>query len=236
MGSTRMPGKILREFAGEKSILKILTDNLKNLHNYPVIVATTTNVGDDAIVEFCNNNNIDVYRGSETDVLSRFIEISEKYGFTHCVRVCSDNPFIYAPHVKQLIDIATANSELDYVSFRVAGKPSILTHFGFWTELASVAALRKAADSKDIFYHEHVTNYIYTHPDNFKIHWIDADTTIFKPDEIRLTVDQEEDFKIAHEIFNNCKSDLSPENIVRFVNDNPVYKKQMTAQITRNTK
>jgi spore coat polysaccharide biosynthesis protein SpsF (cytidylyltransferase family) len=236
LGSTRMPRKVLREFADSKSILKILTDNLKSALDYPIIVATTTNSADDAIVEFCRINNLEVYRGSESDVLSRFIEIAEKFEFTHCIRVCSDNPFIYPHDVKQLIAIAEENPDLDYVSFRIAEKPSILTHFGFWTELASVAALRIAADSGDVFYYEHVTNYIYSHPDNFKIQWIDADTSLFKPNEIRLTVDQEEDFRIAQDVYKNCKTDLSPENIVRFVNDNPVYKKQMTDQINRNTK
>lgn len=230
-----MPGKILKEFADSKSILKIIIDNLKSEMNIPVVVATTLNAEDDAVEIFCRTNGVEYYRGHETNVLSRFTEIADKYNFTHCVRICADNPFLYVPDVKRLIDITTANPSLDYVSYKIGEKPSILTHFGFWAELASVKALKIALSSGDKKYYEHVTNYIYLNPNNFRIHFFELTDEAFRKN-IRLTVDTSEDFKIVQEVYYLCNNNCSPPSIInRIMKDNDLVKK-MEKQILLNTK
>lgn len=235
MGSTRMPGKILKEFVQNKSILKIIIDNLKSDINLPIIVATTINPEDDAVEVFCRSNGVEYYRGDETNVLSRFTDIANKYGFTHCVRICADNPFLYVPDVQRLIDIAVANPEVDYVSYKIGEKPSILTHFGFWAELASVKALKIASSSGEKKYYEHVTNYIYSNPENFKIHFFELDSNIYTS-KIRLTVDTQEDFKIVKEVYELCKDDSSPTSIINIIMQDKFLVEKMEKQILLNTK
>lgn len=236
MQSTRMPGKILKDFADNKNILKIITDNILHHIKVPVYIATTTNPADIKIVDFCKSNGLNYFCGSESDVLSRFVTIADKENLTHCVRICSDNPFIYPDDISELIEICEKNPELDYISYRIAGKPSILTHFGFWTELVSLKSLKVAMNSNDSKYHEHVTNYVYSNPENFNIHFIDLNNYALHVNDIRLTVDTPVDFKIAQEIYNYCKDDLSPTKIINFVQDNEAILSNMRNQIIINTK
>ena len=72
MTSTRLPGKVLKPFQDNSTILGRLCKNLKLLH-LPMIIATSTNPDDDRIVEFCKKNKIQYFRGEEQNVLKRFL-------------------------------------------------------------------------------------------------------------------------------------------------------------------
>ncbi len=87
LGSTRMPGKILKDFYQGESILGIQCRNLGAIPNAGLVIATSTAKGDDPIVDFCHEYSIQCFRGSETDVLQRFIACSDEYELTHVIRV-----------------------------------------------------------------------------------------------------------------------------------------------------
>ena len=79
-GSSRLPNKMVLPFYQSQSILSILLSRLKKkITSTPIIVATTTNLKDDLITTICKQHNIPYYRGSENDVLQRFIDAAEFY-------------------------------------------------------------------------------------------------------------------------------------------------------------
>lgn len=93
MGSTRLPGKILKKFDGEKTLLETLLENLHKVSGVKVIVATSVNANNDQLENFLLEKGEFVYRGSESDVLDRFIQAAEINHVDGIVRICSDNPF-----------------------------------------------------------------------------------------------------------------------------------------------
>lgn len=241
MGSTRLPGKLLLPFYKGRTILDILLDKLSRIERADIIIATTTNVSDNPIADKAELMGVKCYRGDEQDVLSRFIGAAEYYGVDKIVRVCSDNPFIDIGSMQRLVDVA-GTSEADYISFDVEGRPSILTHYGFWAEYVSLRALLKVTQKTgDVFYHEHVTNYIYKHPSEFSIEWLDVEKEIIHNRDIRLTIDTESDFKNAGQLFAilcNEKEGRYPsaKEVVEYIKEHPAYQVMMKEEIRKNEK
>ena len=71
MGSTRLPGKILKPFYGGKTLLETLLDNLHKVNDVKVIVATSVNENNDQLEVFLKEKKELIFRGSENDVLDR---------------------------------------------------------------------------------------------------------------------------------------------------------------------
>lgn len=114
MGSTRLPGKILKKFDGEKTLLETLLENLHKVSGVKVIVATSVNANNDQLESFLLEKGELVYRGSESDVLDRFIQAAETNHVDGIVRICSDNPFLDWHGVSQLVEKAKT-SDADYI-------------------------------------------------------------------------------------------------------------------------
>ena len=91
-GSERLPGKVVKPFYHDKTILEIIIGRFSQL-NYPIIVATTPHAADDMIVEIAQKCNAETFRGAEQDVLQRFIDCANEYQLSIVLRVCADNPF-----------------------------------------------------------------------------------------------------------------------------------------------
>ena len=238
-GSTRMPEKVIRPFFNEKSILDLLIEKVQKL-GVPAVLATTVNPSDDRICELADRHDFPVFRGSENDVLDRFIQGAREHKFDKIIRVCADNPFLDLAGMKTLIE-AFEKSDTDYLSFQLAGnKPSILTHFGFWTEAVRLDALEKAQQlTNEKLYHEHVTNFIYGNPEIFNVQFIQADPLVFSRTDIRMTLDTPEDFKIQQQIF----ATISKENpnfgipeIVSWLDRHPEILEIMKNEILKNQK
>lgn len=245
-GSTRLPNKMLMPFYQGKGILQILLERI--LSEFPngfnrLIVATTTSVGDDKIAELCERLGINCFRGSETDVLQRFIGAAEHFGADKIIRICADNVFLDTKLLRELYDDLD-NSDYDYLSYcKSDGTPSIKTHYGFWAEGTTLKTLKSIVDAtNDQLYHEHVTNYIYTHPDDYSIYLKKIDETIpgiEKHDDFRLTIDTAEDFQISNEVYcflaeNNIP--MTSRNIISHVESHPEYLNKMKDIINQNTK
>jgi spore coat polysaccharide biosynthesis protein SpsF len=199
-------------------------------------VATTTNVCDTILVDFCKNRKIFCHRGSEQDVLARFIDTAEQFKLSHIIRVCSDNPFLYSGGIKKLGETLIKYPNLDYISFKIGEIPSILTHYGFWAELVSLNALYVANKHSNEQYHEHVTNYIYTNSTQFNIEWLEVSEIVKKNKTVRLTVDDSSDFFNAQAIYNIVGEKFSPESIIKIINNNYNIKQNMLTQIVKNQK
>ena len=239
LGSTRLPRKIMREFYNGQTLLETVINNLKKVENANIIVATSINPNNDELVAFLKERNISVFRGSENDVLNRFIGAAEENNVDGIVRICSDNPFLDWHGVAALVDKAQT-SDADYIGYRINNTPSIKTHFGFWGEYVTLKALKHVAESTaNQQAHEHVTIHIYSHPEEFKCEWIECPIYLQGREDIRLTVDNKEDFenaKNAYVALIERNPDFSLEDVVKYIDSNKDLLESMKKMIANNKK
>jgi len=238
-GSTRMPNKILQPFFIGKSILELLLEKLSGNFSLPIILATTTSPFDDPVEEIAIKNNIICFRGSESNVLDRFIKAAEMNRIENIIRICSDNPFLSVEYLQNLLD--EWNETIDYLSFRMNdGTPSIKTHYGLFAEMVSLNCLQKVQKATDeIIYLEHVTNYIYEHPDQFHLTFIPIDSILQANRDIRLTLDTPNDFTIQKQIFSELyqkNPNFRTPEILNFLEEHPDITEKMRKEIEANLK
>lgn len=240
MGSTRLPGKILKKFYGEDTLLETLLNKLHTIAGVKVIVATSINENNDELETFLLNKRELVFRGSENDVLDRFIKAAEANNIDGIVRICSDNPFIDLHSIDALIEKANT-SDADYIGFCINEKPSILTHFGFWGEYVTLISLKRVASTteKASPAHEHVTYYIYNHPEEYKCEWIECPDYLQGRDDIRLTIDTLDDLTNALKVYSDLmiKDDnFSLQDVVTYLDEHEDIKQNMLKNISQNEK
>jgi len=232
LGSSRLPGKIIKKIYKDKTVLDILLKKLKILKT-KIIIATTTNNSDRIIVETAKKHNLDYFCGDEQNVLKRFIDCAIKYNISDIIRITSDNIFIQPSLITPLIN---QNLNKDYISYKVDNRNVVLTHWGFFAEFVTLKALKKVLKlSDDKRDREHVTYYIYNHPEEFDIEFWDVPKDLNRND-IRLTIDTIEDFKICQKIVNYLKEkDLEwhYKNILEYINNNPKILERMKLNINK---
>lgn len=219
MGSTRLPGKVLKKVKG-KSLLEYQMERVKASKGIDqIVIATTINSEDDIIEQFCVKNDIKYYRGSETDVLTRYYEAACKFGGETIVRLTSDCPIIDPVVIDETISYYEENYEiLDYVTNTlICAYPR-----GYDVEVFSKEVLEKAykmAFSQSD--REHVTAYIYKNADVFNIGHYGKESSYSN---YRLTVDTKEDFQLVSTIISNLyhKNHLfNLHEITDLFNDHP---------------
>jgi len=204
VSSTRLPGKVLLPFYNGSPLLAILLNKIRDADiDAKIIVATSLNPADDQIEEFCRNVGVSCYRGNEMNVLQRFIDAACHNGINRIFRICSDNPFLLTNYIDKLYQQVIKYKEADYVSYRDSqGVPSIRTHWGLFAEYVSLDALRKVAKlTDDKLYHEHVTNFIYSHSELFNIQLLPAPDDIISRRDLRFTIDTVEDFEALQKLY-----------------------------------
>jgi spore coat polysaccharide biosynthesis protein SpsF len=238
-GSTRLPNKVLMDFHEGKTILEIIIDSLKSkFQQYPTILATSVAKSDDVLSEIAIKHSIAFFQGSENNVLQRFIEAAKKYDLTHVVRVCADNPFLNMNAIENLINNIDSK-DIDYVSYsNHEGIPVIKTHLGLFAEVVSLKALITANELQtELIYKEHVTNYIYEHADKFNIKLLSAPAVVYKRSDIRLTLDDSDDFANLAGLYTRIfrqKEDLS--YLVNVIDSDERVKANMIKNIKKYTK
>jgi spore coat polysaccharide biosynthesis protein SpsF len=203
MGATRLPGKPLKEVLGKPLIAYQLERMSRATKAGAMIVATTTNPADQQIVDFCQQKQVPVFCGSEDDVLSRYYEAASTFHVDVIVRICADCPLI-DPEVIDLVIDAYLNlyPNYDYVSNTMERTfPR-----GMDVEVISFHSLEQAFfQAKQHREREHVTPYLYCHPEMFKL-----GSVVHEPNEShhRWTVDTQEDFQLISTILQT----LYPKN------------------------
>lgn len=240
LGSTRLPRKVLKPFIDNKGILQIIIEKIQSgFNDIPIVVATSDNEIDFEIVKLCKTLGVNYHRGSENDVLNRFIETAKKFNLNKIVRICADNPFIDLEDLANLV-IEMDKRSVDYLSYSLSdGTPVIQSHYGFWGEGISLKALESVAKlTNEAIYLEHVTNYIYTHPEHFSINTNKIENSLETIKNIRLTVDNHEDFITAQEIYSmylqsNFKNKTE---LLLEIQKNPRWINTMSKQISKNLK
>jgi spore coat polysaccharide biosynthesis protein SpsF len=219
MGSTRLPGKILKKVMG-KSLLEYQIERIKKVRNVDdVVIATTTNQIDQPVKELCEKLHCSYFRGSEDNVLLRYYEAAVKFKAECIVRVNADCPLIDPEVVEEIIGYYHLNyNEIDYVSNILEKSYPI----GLHTEVFSMEVLRRISRRNgNSIEREHVTPYIYNNPDIFRLF-----SYVIKEDfsQYRWTVDYLEDFELISLILKKLypyKKFFNMFDIIRLMNSDP---------------
>jgi spore coat polysaccharide biosynthesis protein SpsF len=193
LGSERLPNKAFLPlpFGSGPSLLEHVISRAKSaIGVHEVIVATTDKSIDDPIYTFCEVNNLNCFRGSENDVLDRFVKASEQYDLDIVIRLTGDNPFISPDTITAAVQ-QHLSGKVDYTL--TEGLP-----LGTNIEVVSYNALKRASIEtivqSDL---EHVTPYIRRN-ESFKKQIIKYDSPV---QNLRLTIDYPSDYALASLIY-----------------------------------
>ncbi len=217
MSSTRLPGKVLMSIMN-KPILQHVVERVRaSILINRIIVATTTEVEDDKIEEFCLNNQVIFFRGSKDDVLDRFYKAAYIQGLKDedvVVRITADCPLHDAKIIDKVIDVYLHNN-YDYVSNTL----EYTYPDGTDVEVFSFKSLKQSwINAKLISEREHVTPYIKANEEFAKLN-IKADKLY---PNYRLTLDCPEDFELIRAIYQGIgKEKFSLDEIIEFMDKNP---------------
>ena len=165
MSSRRYPGKVLHRVGG-RTILGYLLDRLKSCKGLESLtVATSLEQSDDPVARFCLDNGVDCIRGPLEDVAGRFIKVLDQVPLDGFLRICGDSPWLDPALVEEGLTL-----------FRQGGTDLVTNVFprsfppGQSVEVVDSQAFRKAYAAMAVAEEkEHVTKYLYGHPDQFAI-------------------------------------------------------------------
>jgi spore coat polysaccharide biosynthesis protein SpsF len=198
MGSTRLPGKVLKEIQGKPILWHIIHRTKASKLIDEIIVATTTNVEDKKIMELTNSLGVRSFRGCEQDVLDRYYQAAKKFKADVIVRITADDPFKDPGVIDEVISIFLNNGDnLDYASNTI--DPTYPE--GIDVEVFSFTALECAwTEASSKFEREHVTPYIWRNTEKFKVkNVINKSGNLSN---LRWTLDTEEDLSFITEVYN----------------------------------
>ena len=191
MSSSRLPGKVLLPALG-KSMLMHLVERLRSVSSIDaIVIATTVNAGDNPIAELANVEDILCFRGSEEDVLGRVIGAGQSAQADILVEITGDCPVIDPDLVEQTIQVYLNNS-VQYAS------NSVIRSYpdGMDTQVISFEALKSSASmTNHPLDREHVSRFIWQHPEIFSCINLLAPPSLYWPD-LGLTLDEENDYKL----------------------------------------
>lgn len=220
MGSTRLPGKVLRDLCGRTMLARVVRRAQRARLINEVGVACSTEPADDAIVAECTKLGIRVHRGSDSDVLDRYHGATEAFQPDAVVRITSDCPLI-EPEISDKVIARFLESGADYVSNTIERSYPR----GLDTEVCKRSCLDRAwAEATEPYQRVHVTPYLYQNPGLFKIEQVRGDRDL---NELRWTVDTLEDYEFVARIFENFDGgdDFSWRDVLALLEARPELEK-----------
>lgn len=219
MSSSRLPGKVLADVAGAPMILR----QIERLHRARslsrIVVATSTEPGDDGLAQTVETAGTGLFRGPLDDVLARFIGAMDAFGPAKTiVRLTADCP-LADPAVIDATVGHFVETGADYVSN--TGEPRTFPK-GLDVEVFRADLLRQAAaESDDPYDHEHVTPFIYRRPERFRLSF-HAQAAV--EGEVRWTVDRPDDLAFVRAVYDGlyaASPAFTSEDVRAFVRRRP---------------
>ena len=220
-GSSRLPGKVLLDLGGEPLLAQVVRRVRAMRRVDGLVVATTTAPGDARIEALCTQRGWPCFRGDEEDVLDRYYQAARHAGARHVVRITSDCPLVCPRQTDRLIG-HFLDAQADYAhNVTVWGGEMPL---GTGSEVFTFEALEASwREGKEPHHREHVDEYVYEHPERFRIEKVVAPPELRRP-ELRLTVDTAEDLELMREIYRRLYRPgevLDLGDVIRLLDDQP---------------
>lgn len=213
MGSTRFPGKALVQVAGRP----LLDYVLRNVERIPssssVVVATSISKADDAIEDYLAIRGTPCFRGSEEDVLERFVQAARAHRFDVIVRITGDSPLV-DPDICESFVARLRDEGADLVH----NGPTFAE--GLDCEVLTIDALERANEHARLkSEREHVTVYIHNRKSEFKVVTVENDRD---DGAYRFTVDEPEDLRVFEHIVGHFGSEdpISYREVVDYLQNN----------------
>jgi spore coat polysaccharide biosynthesis protein SpsF len=161
MGSSRLPGKVLLDIAGESMLARVVARTSRAESLDQVLVATTTDASDDPVAAWCDSIGISYTRGEVHDVLDRFYQAARQAKAEMVVRITADCPAIDPVLIDDCVNTLLDGS-FDFTCNRLPPPFTRTYPIGLDTEVCTYAALEKAwNEATETFQREHVMPYLY---------------------------------------------------------------------------
>ena len=208
VSSTRLPGKVLKPLLGEPMLMRQIERVQRSRLIEKLVVATSVDSSDDALVDVLSQAGVAHFRGSLDNVLERFCQAAKPYQPEHVVRLTGDCPLADPMLIDAAIN-AHLSDGADYTSTALNptypdGLDVEVINFG-----ALARAWREAALPSE---REHVTSYIYSHPELFRLKSVEQTENMST---MRWTVDESADFNFVECVY----GELYPGNTAFAMND-----------------
>ena len=235
MSSSRLPGKILAEIAGQPMLQRVFTRTSRAGAVTETIFATTTDASDDPVAEYCDFSGIPFTRGSLYDVLDRYYQTAKQAKADFVVRVTADCPVIDPALIDQVVN-TLLEDDYDFVCNRLPPPWSRTYPIGLDVEACTFKALENAwREAREPQHREHAMPYFYegvelTHqsrtleigvsPRGYRIALLQY-TTDFG--EYRWTVDTAEDLEFMRQVYSRFdgRDDFSWKDVLDLVHNEP---------------
>jgi spore coat polysaccharide biosynthesis protein SpsF len=202
MDSSRLPRKVLLKLGGRTVLERVVRAAQLSGVVDELVVATTVEAADDAIVEECARIGVSCFRGPVDDVLGRFLGVLDEHDSDIVLRFTADNPLI-DPAVIGMVHRVFVAAGADYLSTSIAKSLPL----GLDVEIVRTPVLRSIDALATDHHRVHVTSYIYTHPEDFEVVGV-----TMRPDlsHLRLTLDTEDDWKLIEAIVDHFGDEPVP--------------------------
>jgi spore coat polysaccharide biosynthesis protein SpsF len=235
MESTRLPGKIMMDIAGKPMLERVFTRTSRSKSIHQTWIATTTNLSDNTVADFCIGNSIHVYRGNEFDVLDRFYQLVRDKHIQVIVRITADCPLIDPDLIDKTVNILIQEN-LDFLCNRLPPPYHRTYPIGLDIEACTLSALEDSWNhAQKPYQREHVMPYIYegveltrlnpTLETGYSSHGYKIGLLHNNPDygHYRWTVDTAEDLDFIRKVFEhfNGRDDFSWGEVLELVHAMP---------------
>lgn len=219
MTSSRLPGKVLMDCQG-KPMLELMIERLRRVSAIDqIVIATTSNTADNDIEQLAHRLNVGCFRGSEENVMERVLGAAKTYGADVIVETTGDCPLI-DPEIIHLVIQDYLSNDVDYAA-------NILDRtypIGMDTQVFSTLVLEDAfSRTNDPHDHEHVSLFIYRHPEIYTLFNRSAPEHHYDP-ELRLTLDTIEDYVVINTIYSALYAKnpaFKLDEILSYLNEHP---------------
>lgn len=197
MGSSRLPGKVLMDLAGETVLGHVVRRASTIVGVDEVVVATSELAKDDAIAALCEERAWPCLRGSESDVLDRYYRAALAWDADQVVRVTADCPLLCPVEAARVIARQLDSGAACSHNLTIFGSGMPL---GAAVEIFTFDALEASwREGREPHHREHVDEFVYEHPERFRTELVRAPAHLRRPT-YRLTVDTAEDMELLRRI------------------------------------
>jgi len=222
MNSTRLPGKTMKKILG-KPLLELMIERvLKSKKIKEIVIATSTNAENDPIEELCNKLGVKCFRGSEDDVLERVLKAAQSCKADVIIELWGDCPLIDPTILDKLVEFYEKN-EFDCVGTMLPNFKKTYP-LGISALIFSTRILEEVNELTHLSIdRENVSNYIYEHPQKYKITSLPCPDDLKFPN-LRLMVDESSDFELVKNVFEKLypyNKEFSTVDVIQFLDSNP---------------
>jgi len=235
MSSSRLPGKILADIAGQPMLQRVFIRTSRAATVTETIFATTTDPSDDPVAEYCDFSGIPFTRGSLYDVLDRYYQTAKQAKAEVVVRITADCPVIDPALIDDVVN-TVIRGMFDFAANRLPPPWKRTYPIGLDTEVCTFPVLEQAwKEAKEPQHREHVMPYFYEgvelsavsrqlsegiSPRGFRIALLNH-TTDFG--DYRWTVDTPEDLEFMRQVYSrfNGRDDFTWKEVLDLVHDEP---------------